>query len=60
MTQSSMVSNDPEINQLITEVLDSLKDMDFGELKSMMLCGAIVFRTAKGYLDEMEAMNHGV
>lgn len=53
MTQSSILSNDPEITQLVAEVLDGIADMDAGGLKGMMRLGAIIFKTAQMKLDEL-------
>lgn len=54
MTQSLMISNDPEINQLIDETLEGLQSMDKNGLKGMMRYGAILFKTAKEQLTKLE------
>lgn len=53
MMQSSMISNDPEINALAEEVLENMQTMNAGGLKVMMQYGAILFKAAKERLDEM-------
>lgn len=54
MMQSLMISNDPEINQLIDETLAEMRSMDVNGLKGMMLYGATLFKTAKEQLIKLE------
>ena len=54
MMQSSMISNDPEINALAEEVLKDMQTMNAGGLKVMMRYGAVLFKAAKEQLAEIE------
>ena len=54
MMHSLMISNDTEINQLMGETVDEMRSMDVDGLKVMMLCGAILFKTSKERLAEIE------
>lgn len=53
MMQSSIISNDPEINALAEEALESMQTMGAVGLKVMMQYGAVLFKTAKERLDEI-------
>lgn len=60
MMQSSMISNDPEINALAEEVLVNMQTMSVGGLKVMMRYGTVLFKAAKERLDEMGGMDDGI